>query len=628
MTKSQFIRHYFWLNKYSYLFAVVCIFVVNWLQVEIPRYIQQAIDLLTPSSEDGLGTMRENVEAVIALSLVMVMVRILSRIYALNPGRITEMVLKNDLFNRLNRLPRTFHNRYPSGKLISIINNDLNGIRLFYGIGFLQLFNILFALSLTPVWMWQISPKLTLYSVIPISVGLVLFRIGFSRLRQLQAQRLKRLQDLSEQLMNYLSGIDLIKNQQMGPWVTERIKEVNQRLFECTLEITRIQTFVMPVIDYANNVMKVLILGLGGYYLLQSELTIGEITAFLSYSVLLSLPLMSLGRILTVYQMGMVSIDSAQTILNSEVPNTDLESIDRAQKQALGKSTLTVKNLTYRYPAINADNNPVKLPEHPGSGNGSGRANKPVLDDISFTIGPGKKLGVLGSIGSGKSTLVNCLNHHLDVASGQIFWGKQDITELARQDLRAFIRTITQEAYLFSDSVEQNVRFGSTKFSRPPTSDEVSQVLRISQLSDDVRSFTKNEQTIVGEKGIMLSGGQKQRLSIARALLTPCDLIIMDNVLSAVDYETERNILKAIFLHIQDKSLLVVSHRISALEYMDEILVLEQGQIIARGTHAELLASSPYYRETWELQQHDTQNAPTMNSKSKDARLNPEAVHL
>lgn len=607
---------------------MVCIFVVNWLQVEIPRYIQQAIDLLTPSSEDGLGTMRENVEAVIALSLVMVMVRILSRIYALNPGRITEMVLKNDLFNRLNRLPRTFHNRYPSGKLISIINNDLNGIRLFYGIGFLQLFNILFALSLTPVWMWQISPKLTLYSVIPISVGLVLFRIGFSRLRQLQAQRLKRLQDLSEQLMNYLSGIDLIKNQQMGPWVTERIKDVNQRLFECTLEITRIQTFVMPVIDYANNVMKVLILGLGGYYLLQSELTIGEITAFLSYSVLLSLPLMSLGRILTVYQMGMVSIDSAQTILNSEVPNTDLESIDRAQKQALGKSTLTVKNLTYRYPAINADNNPVKLPEHPGSGNGSGRANKPVLDDISFTIGPGKKLGVLGSIGSGKSTLVNCLNHHLDVASGQIFWGKQDITELARQDLRAFIRTITQEAYLFSDSVEQNVRFGSTKFSRPPTSDEVSQVLRISQLSDDVRSFTKNEQTIVGEKGIMLSGGQKQRLSIARALLTPCDLIIMDNVLSAVDYETERNILKAIFLHIQDKSLLVVSHRISALEYMDEILVLEQGQIIARGTHAELLASSPYYRETWELQQHDTQNAPTMNSKSKDARLNPEAVHL
>ena len=162
MTKSQFIWHYFLLNKYSYLFAVVCIFIVNWLQVEIPRYIQQAIDLLNQVSGDQQGGLVENVQAVIVLSLLMVMVRILSRIYALNPGRLTEMVLKNDLFYRLNRLPRTFHNKYPSGKLISIINNDLSGIRVLFSLGFLHLFNVLFALSLTPIWMWQISPKLTL----------------------------------------------------------------------------------------------------------------------------------------------------------------------------------------------------------------------------------------------------------------------------------------------------------------------------------------------------------------------------------------------------------------------------------------------------------------------------------
>ena len=319
MTKPQFIWYYFLLNKYSYLFAVVCIFIVNWLLVEIPRYIQQAIDFLNMAPDDAPDLLAENVQAVIVLSLAMIFVRILSRMYALNPGRITEMALKNDLFYRLNRLPQTFHNRYPSGKLISIINNDLSGIRVFYSLGFLHVFNILFAFSLTPLWMWQISPKLTLYSVIPIIIGFLFFRIGFRQLRQLQAQRLTRLQDLSEQLMHYLSGIDLIKNQKMGPWASQKIEDVNQKLFICTMQITQIQTFVLPVIEYANHLMKVLILGLGGYYVLQSDLTIGEITAFLSYSVLLAVPLMSLGRILTVYQMGMVSIDSIQTVLNNPI---------------------------------------------------------------------------------------------------------------------------------------------------------------------------------------------------------------------------------------------------------------------------------------------------------------------
>ena len=606
MTKSQFIWHYFLLNKYSYLFAVVCIFIVNWLQVEIPRYIQQAVDLLTLASDDGSSLLAENVQIVIVLSLAMIIVRILSRIYALNPGRITEMALKNDLFYRLNRLPQTFHNQYPSGKIISIINNDLNGIRIFYSLGFLHVFNILFAFSLTPLWMWQISPKLTLYSVIPILIGFVFFRIGFRHLRQLQAQRLIRLQDLSEQLMNFLSGIDLIKNQQMGPWASQKIEDLNQQLFICTMQITKIQTFVLPIIDYANHLMKVLILGLGGYYVLQSELTIGEITAFLSYSVLLAVPLMSLGRILTVYQMGMVSIGSIQTVLNSSISDQEMIMLDVSQKQKLEFSALKVVDLSYRYPPTNDNKN---YPPNPGRT--SDPHNKWALKNISFTIKPGGKLGILGSIGSGKTTLVNCLNHHLDVAPGHIFWGDRDITQLSRQDLRSFIRTITQNAYLFSDTIEKNVRFGSAKSEQVPSREQVDQILRISQLSDDIRSFRNKEQTIVGEKGIMLSGGQKQRLSIARALLTPSDLIIMDNVLSAVDYETERNILKAVFRHINDKSLLVVSHRISALEDMDEILVLEQGKIIAKGTHSQLLASSSYYRETWELQQHNSSTQHT-----------------
>ena len=591
MTKSKFIIHYLLLNKYSYLFAIVCIFVVNYLQVEIPRYIQLAVDLLNESTTESKEGLLENVQWVIALSVIMVVIRILSRMFSLNPGRITEAALKNDVFHRLNRLPSTFHEQYASGKLISIINNDLNGIRLFYGIGFLQLFNILFALSLTPIWMWRISPELTMYSAIPIVIASVIFWLGFRKLRALHAQRLIRLQNLSEQLMNYLSGIDLIKNQQMGEWVTNEVNKVNARLFDCTMQIAKIQTFFMPILDYANHFMKVLILGLGGYYLLQAKLTIGEITAFLSYSVLLALPLMHLGRIATVYQMGMISIDSVQSILNNEVPNTDTLRMNEDEKSSLRKSTLLVQNLSYRYPSTTSE--PSEM----------------VLKDLSFSIETGEKVGVLGSIGSGKSTLVNCLNHHLSLGPGNIFWGGQDITQMSRQDWRSYVRTITQDPFLFSDTISENVKFGAKQQIQAADDLNVGQVLKLSQLSEDVQRFDAGDQTLVGEKGIMLSGGQKQRLSIARALLTPSDLIIMDNVLSAVDYETERTILKGVFNRIQGQSLLVVSHRVSALEYMDKILVLEQGEIIARGTHAQLLKSSDYYRETWELQQHETETA-------------------
>jgi ATP-binding cassette subfamily B multidrug efflux pump len=588
MTKSKFIIHYLLLNKYSYLCAIVCIFVVNYLQVEIPRYIQLAVDLLNESSAESKEGLLGNVQWVITLSVIMVVIRILSRMFSLNPGRITEAALKNDIFHRLNRLPSSFHEQYASGKLISIINNDLSGIRLFYGIGFLQLFNILFALSLTPIWMWRISPELTMYSAIPIVIASIIFWFGFRKLRALHAQRLIRLQNLSEQLMNYLSGIDLIKNQQMGEWVTNEVKQVNARLFDCTMRIAKIQTFFMPILDYANHFMKVLILGLGGYYLLESKLSIGEITAFLSYSVLLALPLMHLGRIATVYQMGMISIDSVQSILNKEVRSTDMLRMSEDEKLSLQKSTLLVKNLSYRYPNV------------------KDKPNEMVLKNISFTIEAGEKVGVLGSIGSGKSTLVNCLNHHLSLTSGNIFWGGKDITQMSRQDWRSYVRTITQDPFLFSDTIFENVKFGAKQQTQSADDLDVDQVLKLSQLSEDIQRFVAGDQTLVGEKGIMLSGGQKQRLSIARALLTPSDLIIMDNVLSAVDYETERIILKGVFNRIQGQSLLVVSHRVSALEYMDKILVLEHGEIIARGTHTQLLESSAYYRETWELQQHES----------------------
>ncbi|WP_139684421.1 ABC transporter ATP-binding protein [Vibrio tasmaniensis] len=585
MNKRQFVAHYLRMNRPSYLLAIVFIFLVNWLQVEIPRYIQLAIDLIEDASTTGHQQLQTYVWIVVGMSVAMVVVRILSRIYALNPGRITEAALKSTLLQKLNRLPSSFHERFASGRLISIMNNDLSGIRLMFGVGFLQFFNALLALSLTPLYMWRISPELTLYSIIPISIAFVIFRVGFKRMKILHLEHMKRLQNLSAQLMSYLSGIDLIKSQQMSPWVKAETEKLNQLLLECRLKITRIQVFFMPVLDYANDLMKIIILGLGGYMLMRQELTLGEITAFLTYSVLLAMPLMQLGRIATIYQRGMVGIQSVQTILNAKIPELDEVKLTELDVESLKGKTFSIRNLSFSY---------------------SGE-ERLILDDISFDIPAGKKVGVLGGIGAGKTTLVNCLNHHLDVPQGSIFFGERDVTSFSRSDLRRYVKTVTQDPYLFSATVEDNIRFGS--LGTDLAKSQVDEVLELSQLAGDVTRFEHGDQTLVGEKGIMLSGGQKQRLSIARSLLQPTDLIIMDNVLSAVDYETERKILEGLFKRLENQSVLVVSHRVNALEYMDEIIVLNEGKVIAKGDHATLLKTCDYYYDTWQLQQNETEAA-------------------
>ena len=585
MNKRQFIAHYLRMNRTSYLLAIVFIFLVNWLQVEIPRYIQLAIDLIDDASSSGHQQLQTYVWIVVGMSVAMVVVRILSRIYALNPGRITEAALKTTLLQKLNRLPNSFHQRFASGRLISIINNDLSGIRLLFGVGFLQFFNSLLALSLTPLYMWRISPELTMYSIIPISIAFVIFRVGFKRMKTLHLEHMKRLQNLSAQLMSYLSGIDLIKSQQMSPWVKAETEKLNQLLLECRLKITRIQVFFMPVLDYANDLMKIIILGLGGFMLMRQELTLGEITAFLTYSVLLAMPLMQLGRIATIYQRGMVGIQSAQTILNAQVPELDEAKLSELDVEPLKGKVFSVRNLSFQYEG----------------------EERLILDNISFDIPAGKKIGVLGGIGSGKTTLVNCLNHHLDVPEGTVFLGETDVTSFSRSDLRRYVKTVTQDPYLFSATVEDNIRFGSLDTDLAKS--QVDEVLELSQLANDVTRFENGDQTLVGEKGIMLSGGQKQRLSIARALLEPTDLFIMDNVLSAVDYETERKILEGLFNRLKNQSVLVVSHRVNALEYMDEIIVLNEGKVIAKGDHDTLLKTCAYYYDTWQLQQNETEAA-------------------
>jgi ATP-binding cassette subfamily B protein len=581
--KYLLLAHYLRQHWPSYALGILGTILTNWLAVSIPEYIQKSIDLLSSDLEGQYSLLTEYLWMMLLFAVSMVFVRTGSRLLFFNPGRAIECQVKNDMFAKLMQLQRNYYDKNPSGTIISRVNNDIHGIRLICGFGMMQVFNITSALSLTPFMMYQLSPSLTLYCVVPIVIVFAIVRVGMRLLVTNLNQRQKDLQNLSGFTVSSLSGIDIIRSNDLGDWSRRRFDEDNHKLTERSLSIAWIRSFVMPVLMNLSDILKVVALLFGGMMVLQEDFTVGELTAFIAYTALLTMPLMGLGWLTTMFQQGMVGLASVQSVLEQPEPFTDRKPLPEAQRCELFRQGLEVRNLRFRY----ADDLPY------------------MLQDINFTLKPGQTLGVLGRIGSGKSTLVNCLNRYL-VAEGQVLLNGKDLQSLTYSDLRRSIRTVTQEPFLFSDTVEHNVGFALEDF--PANWDRhFRDTLSQCALTDEVAKFPQEKDTIVGEKGILLSGGQKQRISLARAMVEPCDLLILDNVLSAVDYDTERYLLEQIFTRKQAQSLLIVSHRVTSMERADWILVLDEGRIIDQGTHDELRQREGYYREMWLLQHEPAQ---------------------
>jgi ATP-binding cassette subfamily B protein len=334
----------------------------------------------------------------------------------------------------------------------------------------------------------------------------------------------------------------------------------------------------MPLLGNLEQILKIIVLFIGGLFVINGEFTIGELTAFIAYAALLTMPIMGFGWVLTVFQQGFVGISSIQTIMDRNGIDDEKKALDKNIRSELYSKGIEIKDLSYTY--------------HNGE--------NPALKNISFNIKPGEIIGLTGEVGSGKTTLVNCINRYLNINKGQIFLNSYDAAKLLGSEVRSSVRTVSQDVFLFSDTIENNIQFGADKLAKEYS---IEKVVYQSSLSEELKRFPDKEKTLVGERGIMLSGGQKQRISLARALYTPCDLLILDDVFSAVDNETERFLIKQIFENHAAKSLLIVSNRVSVLKKTKVILVLENGELVAKGSHNELLNNSEFYRKTWELQE-------------------------
>ncbi len=577
ISNFRFFLNYAARHRWTYALGVCLLLITNLFAVNIPQYMGEAIDMLRASDAMNIDDLHTKMYLIAGFAVLMIVTRTGSRMMFFNPGRAVERDVKNDAFRKLTLLQRDFYNEHSNGKLISIVNNDVNGIRALAGVVTLQIFNILFALSLTPYKMWQLSPSLMLYCVIPVFTTFMISRKAVGNMRRMMKLRMQELQELSGKSVELLSGIDVIRNSHIRDWAEGRFETENQKLLDRSIELTKIRTIYMPLLGYTDRLIKVVVLIVGGIQVINAELSLGDLVAFLAYATLLAMPFFSMAMIWSAFHNGMISIASLRNILDRETSVIDQQIMANEQRDELFARQLEVRNLTYSYPG----------------------QTQPALKNISFSIEPGQTIGILGQVGSGKSTLVNCLNNYLDVPVESVFIDGQDITQMARSDLRSAVRTVTQDPFLFSDSVENNVLFGSQG------EGDLNHTLKRAAMDKEVAKFPQAQDTMVGEKGILLSGGQKQRLSLARALYTPAKLLVLDNVLSAVDNDTERFLLKELFGQKGHKAAIIVSHRASVLERVDQILVLDEGEIIARGTHAELMQSCQLYAEIWRLQQDE-----------------------
>lgn len=551
-----------------------------WASITIPEYIQKSVDLIAEGRIGNESGFRSSVLIIMGLAIGLILVRSLSRILIFMPARFIERQLKGEMFRKLASFGKDYYDDNSTGSIISRINNDINGVRLITGFGILQIVNIILSLSLTPYKMWQLSPELTLYCVIPLVVIFIIVRVGMAVMVKYTHLRMETLQNLSGKTISALSGNSVIKSYNIYSWAEKEMQQENEKLFHESMKITWVRSYIMPLLSNLGQILKLVVLLVGGYYAIEGEFTIGELTAYIAYAALLSQPIMGFGWVLTIFQQGMVGIDSIQTIMSRQGPDDHRSSLPEEQKEELFREGITIDQLTYTF--------------HNG--------NSPALKNISFNIRPGQLIGITGQVGAGKTTLINCLNGHLRPEKGMVYFGGQDASELPSADIRSVVRTVSQEVFLFSDTIANNIAFGSDGAKERFDFDEV---IYKSAFKDELTRFTKGKETLVGEKGIMLSGGQKQRISLARALFTPCDLLILDDVFSAVDTDTERFLIKQLVENHSAKSLLIISNRMSVLEKTDFNLVLEDGELAAIGKHEDLLKQSDFYREIAALQQEN-----------------------
>jgi ATP-binding cassette subfamily B protein len=554
--------------------GIIALFVVNGLGVYIPLLIRSGVDTLSTSF--SFNEIIRYAVIIALLSSAMWMMRMASRIWIFGVGRQVEFDLKQRIFEHLLRLEPAYFNVNTPGDLISRATSDVDNIRRLLGFAVLSLANTLFAYTLTLPVMLSLSVELTLASLAVYPFMFLMVHLFSDRLRKEQTIVQEQLSEISELVREDISGMALIKIYAQEENERQAFNQKNEQLLAANLQLAKSRNTLFPLIGGLANLSSLIIIWLGTVKISAGTLAIGDFLALLIYVERLVFPTALLGFTITAYQRGEVSIDRLETILSVTPKIQDTPDTIHLEASQL-KGELTAVNFNYTYPG----------------------ANTPALEDVNFTIAPGEVVAIVGPIGSGKSTLANAIPRLLDIEPGQLFLDGVDITKLAVSDLRSAIAYVPQDSFLFSTTVKNNIRYGD-----PITPEEdVVYASKMAQIDAEIENFPQKYETIVGERGITLSGGQRQRTALARAMLIDAPILLLDDALSSVDNQTATQILSNLSLGTKRKTVIFITHQLSAAATSDRILVMEQGKIVQIGHHAELLEQPGIYKTLWNQHQ-------------------------
>ena len=551
----------------------VALLLVNIVGVCIPLLIRNIFDDLQENFEFNL--LIRYVVILFVLACIMWGIRMLSRVLIFGIGRQVEFSLKQRIFEHLLKLEPDYFSTNTSGDLINKATSDVDNIRRLVGFAILSLINTIFAYGLTLPAMLSINVKLSLFALAIYPLMLITVQLFSDKLRLAQSEVQEKLSDISELVQEDMSGISLIKIYAQEENERKAFGIRNKNLLKANLTLAQTRNLLFPIIGGIANISLLILLWFGTSDIEKGVLTVGELIALIIFVERLVFPTALLGFTITTYQRGEVSIDRVESIMevepnisnNSETVSLPLEDI---------KGEITAVDLTYTYPGAKA----------------------PALDALNFTIEPGQMVAIVGLVGSGKSTLANAIPHLLNIDQGQLFLDGTDITKINLADVRRSIAYVPQESFLFSTTIEKNISY-SDPFGG---ASDVVYAAKQAQIHSEITNFPKEYQTLVGERGISLSGGQRQRSSLARALYVDAPILILDDALSSVDNKTATQILDNLQAE-RGKTVIFITHQLSAVQNADQILVMEEGKIVQAGNHEELFAEEGLYKSLWEKHQ-------------------------
>lgn len=581
------------------ILGLIAITISNVFSVAIPRFIGATVDALAGQSfHDAVWLNPLHNPAAIVLSsigragvmspnfllrqgIIILLLSIgsgvflfLTRQTIIVLSRLVEYDLRNDFLRHAQSLSMNWFNTTPTGDVMALATNDLSAVREFVGPGVMYTANTVTTFAFALVMMLTLSPMITLLALIPLPVvSYSVYWLG-KRIHGLFGEVQKQYADMTSHAQENMSGVRVVRAYVQETFAVSAFSKLSQLYRAKNMKLVKTQALMMPVMMALIGLSQLIVLAAGGWEVSQGRATIGDITQFFAYISQLIWPVIAVGWVTNLVQRGIVSMGRLNKVFHMKPEVADTATTDQAITAIAGR--IEFRDVSFRY-----------RPELPW-----------VLRHVNFTVERGSTLAIIGRTGVGKTTIVNLIARLYDVTEGEILIDGRPIQAIPLDTLRSAIGTVTQETFLFSDTIAGNIRFGR----RDASDDEVVEVSKLAQLYENVDRFPSRFETIVGERGITLSGGQKQRTSIARAVLRRPSILMLDDALSAVDTETEEEILRGLRSVMSERTSILIAHRISTVKDADQIIVLDAGAVAERGTHEELLAARGEYARIYERQ--------------------------